>query len=150
LINLTERMEDYLRVIYEIEKCKGYARLKDIALRLNVKPSTVVDMLKRLQSMNLIIYERYGGIRLTDKGRSIAEIIEKRYRYVRRFLEILLVPPEIALRDAHILEHRLHPVTVMQIIRFVEFIEEHKEKPRSIGLLFERFKRYCEEKVRSK
>jgi DtxR family Mn-dependent transcriptional regulator len=143
LYDLTERMEDYLRAIYEIERNKGYARLKDIALKLNVRPSTAVEMLKKLQSRGLIIYEKYGGIKLTEEGKSIAEIIEKRYRYVRKFLEMLLVPPEIALRDAHILEHRLHPKTIMQIIKFVEFVEKHKEKPRSISLWFKRFKEYC-------
>jgi DtxR family Mn-dependent transcriptional regulator len=144
LQELTERMEDYLRVIYEIERSKGYVRLKDVALRLNVKPSTALEMLKKLQSKGLIVHERYGYARLTEKGRRIAKMVEKRYNAIKKFLEIILVPPEIARRDAHILEHRLHPKTIMQIVRFVEFVENYKEKPRSISLWFKRFEKYCE------
>jgi DtxR family Mn-dependent transcriptional regulator len=146
---LTERMEDYLRIIYEIENEKGYARLKDVASRLNVRPPTAEEMLRKLNDMNLIVHEKYGGIRLTKKGREIAEAIEKRFQYVRRFLQILLVPNDVAARDAHIIEHRLHPKTLLQIIRFVEFISSHPEHPKFITYWFEKFKRYCEEKERA-
>ena len=144
--DLTERMEDYLRIIYEIEKVKGYARLKDVSSRLGVTPSSAAEMLRKLHSMNLAIYEKYGGIRLTRKGRKIAETVEKKYVYVRKFLQILLVPMDIASKDAHILEHRLHPETILQIIRFVEFVGTHPDYPRFIKNWFERFREYCQEK----
>jgi DtxR family Mn-dependent transcriptional regulator len=143
---ITERMEDYLRIIYEVEESKGYVRLKDISSRLEVTPASAVEMLKKLSDMGLVIYERYGGIRLTPNGRVIAETIKKRYEYVRKFLEIILVPKDIALRDAHILEHRLHPKTLLQIIRFVEFVETHPDRPRSITYWFKKFKKFCEER----
>ncbi len=145
---ITERMEDYLRIIYEIEKAKGYVRLKDVSSKLGVTPSSAVGMLRKLDNMGLILYEKYGGIRMTVKGREIAETVEKRYEYVRKFLEIILVPKNIALRDAHILEHRLHPRTLLQIIRFVEFVQSHPDRPRSIMYWFKKFKKYCEEKDR--
>jgi DtxR family Mn-dependent transcriptional regulator len=145
---MTERMEDYLRIIYEVERVKGYARLKDVSSRLGVRPPSAVEMLKKLHDMSLIIYERYGGIRLTKKGREIAETVEKRYQYVRKFLEILLVPESIALKDAHILEHRLHPETILQIIRFVEFVTSYSDHPRFITYWFEKFRDYCQERSR--
>lgn len=132
-------MEDYLRITYEVEEVKGYARLKDISSKLRVSPSTAVEMLKRLRDMGLVTYERYGGIRLTERGREVAETVEKRYRYVREFLKILLVPEGVITRDAHLLEHGLHPKTTLQIIRFVEFISSHQD-------LLEGFRRYCEER----
>ena len=54
---ISGRAEDYLRSIYEIVERKGFARVRDIARELNVKPSSVVEMLKKLQEMNLVIYE---------------------------------------------------------------------------------------------
>ena len=140
------RAEDYLRCIYEIIERRGFARVKDIARELNVKPSSVVEMMEKLHKMNLIIYEKYGGIRLTKKGREIGEIIEKRHETFRRFLEIILVPKDIALRDAHVLEHRLHPKTILQFTRFVEFITSYADHPRFIGRWLEEFKKYCEKK----
>ena len=142
---ISERMEDYLRIIYEIINYKGYVRIKDIASELNVKPPSVVEMLKKLQGIELVIYEKYGGIRLTKKGREIAETIEKRHETFRNFLEIILVPEDIALKDAHILEHRLHPKTILQLTRFVEFITTHKDRPRFITNWLEKFRKYCQE-----
>ena len=143
---ISERMEDYLRIIYEIVKDKGYARIKDIAIELNIKPPTVVEMLKKLQKMGLVIYEKYGGIKLTERGMEIAEVIERRHETVRKFLEMLFIPRDIALRDAHILEHGLHPKTILQLNRFIEFITTHQDRPRFVTSWFKKFREYCQEK----
>jgi len=143
---ISGRAEDYLRSIYEIVEQKGFARIRDIARELNVRPSSVVEMMKKLQEMNLVIYEKYGGVRLTDKGKELAEVIERRHETFRKFLELILVPRDVALRDAHVLEHRLHPKTILQFTRFVEFITTYADHPRFIKRWIEGFKRYCDEK----
>jgi len=143
---ISGRAEDYLRCIYEVVKQRGFARVKDIARELNVKPSSVVEMASKLHRMNLIIYEKYGGIRLTERGKKLAEVIEKRHETFRKFLEIILVPKDVALKDAHILEHKLHPKTILQFTRFVEFITSHSDHPRFITKWLDEFKKYCEEK----
>jgi len=143
---ISGRAEDYLRSIYEIMKRKGFARVKDIARELNVKPSSVVEMLKKLREMNLVIYEKYEGVRLTDKGKEVAEVTKRKHETFRRFLELILVPRDVALRDAHILEHKLHPKTILQFTRFVEFITNYADRPRFVTRWLEEFKRYCEKK----
>jgi len=146
LEGVTKRMEDYLRIIYEVERHKGYVRVKDISLKLDVKPSSVVEMLEKLNEKGLVKYEKYRGIRLTQKGRKIAELVEKRFSYTKDFLEILLVPEEIALKDAHVLEHSLHPETVKQIIMFVEFINFYKDRQYSIMSWLKKFEMFCRRK----
>ena len=141
---ISSKAEDYLRAIYEIVARKGFVRIKDLARELEVKPPTVVEMMKKLNAEKLVIYEKYGGITLTDRGREIAKIIEKRHETFREFLEILLVPKDIALKDAHILEHQLHSKTILQFSRFVDFISEHSERPMFIKRWLEEFKKYCE------
>jgi len=143
---ISGRAEDYLRGIYEIVESKGFARVKDVACKLNVRPSSVVEMVKKLQKMNLVIYEKYGGIRLTENGKEIAEVIEKRHETFRKFLEIILVPKDVALRDAHVLEHRLHSKTILQFTRFVEFITRYRDHPRFIRKWIDEFKKYCDKK----
>ncbi|PUA31951.1 MAG: hypothetical protein B7O98_08165 [Zestosphaera tikiterensis] len=140
---VTERMEDYLRIIYEIERHKGYVRVKDISLKLGVKPSSVVEMLEKLNKEGLVEYEKYKGIRLTQKGREVAELVEKRFSYIKGFLEILLVPEEVALKDAHVLEHSLHPETIKQIIMFVEFINFYRDRQHSIVSWLKKFEKFC-------
>jgi DtxR family Mn-dependent transcriptional regulator len=143
---VSSKAEDYLRAIYEIETQKGFARIKGIARKLEVKPPTVVEMMKKLDAKKLVIYEKYGGIRLTDRGMQIAELIENRHETFRQFLEILLVPKDLALKDAHILEHQLHDETIMQFSRFVDFIAKYSERPMFMKRWLEEFKKYCEQR----
>jgi DtxR family Mn-dependent transcriptional regulator len=138
------KAEDYLRAIYEIVAQKGFVRIKDLARELEVKPPTVVEMMKKLDAKGLVIYEKYSGVTLTDRGKEIAEIVEKRHETFREFLEILLVPKDIALKDAHILEHELHSKTILQFSRFVDFIKKYSERPMFMKRWLEEFKKYCE------
>ena len=140
---LSKRAEDYLRAIYEVIEQKGFARIKDIAGKLDVKPSTAVEMVKKLRDKGFIHYERYGGITLTPRGRELAEAIKERHDMFKKFLEIILVPEDIALKDSHILEHQLDPKTILQFTRFVRFITEAPERPKFIRRWIEQFKEYC-------
>jgi DtxR family Mn-dependent transcriptional regulator len=101
---------------------QGFAKTGDIALELNIKAPSVVEMLNKLQSLNLVIHEKYRGVRLIEKGLSIAEAIGKRHGTFRKFLEIILVPHEAAIRDAHILEHKLDYKTILQVAKSVDFM----------------------------
>ena len=47
-ISVPKRVEDYLRIVYEIVEAKGYARIRDICKALGVKPSTVVEIMRKL------------------------------------------------------------------------------------------------------
>ena len=123
---LSRRVEDYLRVVYEVVERKGYARIKDIAAELSVKPSSVVEMMRKLQNSGFVKYEKYEGITLTPQGREITQELEKRHDTFEKFLEIILVPKDIAVKDAHILEHQLEPKTIQQFARFVEFFTRDK------------------------
>jgi len=142
------RVEDYLRTVYEIIEEKGYARIKDIARELNVKPSTAVEMMKKLHGRAFVVYEKYGGITLTQHGKEIAEVVRKRRDTFRKFLEIILVPKDIAARDSHVLEHQLDPKTTLQFTRFVEFITSatETEQPKFVKRWLEHFTKYCEAK----
>ena len=142
--DLSEREEDYLRGILEILEQKGYARIRDIANKVDVSPPSAVEMMKKLAAKELVLYEKYGGVTLTQRGREIAQAISERHDTFEKFLEIILVPREIAKMDAHILEHQLDPKTILQFTRFVEFIASASDHPRWIGRWRELFKGFCE------
>lgn len=141
---LTDRAEDYLRAVYEITEKKGYARIRDIARALDVQPPSAVEMMKKLDRMGFVAYEKYGAVTLTSRGEEIARAVIKRHQTFEKFLEIILVPKEIALEDSHLLEHRLHPKTVLQFTKFVEFITSAPERPKFVGRWLDHFKKYCE------
>ncbi len=147
-MEITGKGEDYLRGIYEITQQKGFARIRDIANNLTVKPSSAVEMVRKLDRLQLVRYEKYGGVLLTTKGKEMAEVIEKRHETFKKFLEIILVPENVALKDAHVLEHRLQPKTILQFSKFVDFIENAQENPKFFKKWRIAFKKYCESIVR--
>jgi len=124
--DLTTSAEDYLEVIYELMREKGYARSVDISEYLGVKSPSVTSMLQRLHRMDLVVYERYRGIRLTPKGERLARSVKERHLVITDFLRILGVGEKIANSDAEGIEHHLHPVTIDRITRFVDFVRKNQ------------------------
>ena len=145
--DLSRRAEDYLRGIHDILERKGYARIKDVSKELGVQPATATEMMRKLDSTGLVIYEKYGGVMLTPRGKEVAKAVSERRETFRRFLEIILVPKDIALKDAHVFEHQLDPKTILQFTRFVEFIDQAPDHPRFVGRWLEQFKDYCEKET---
>jgi Mn-dependent DtxR family transcriptional regulator len=59
---------------------------------------------------------------LTNEGLQVAESISKNYDIFQKFLEIILVPDETAIKDANILQHKLDEKTIIQFGKFVKFM----------------------------
>ena len=140
------RAEDYLRAIYVIIQRKGYARTKDISKELGVQQPTVVEMMKKLHNRGFVIYEKYGDISLTPQGKDIVEVVKKRHDTFQKFLKLISVPEDIASKDADVLEHLLHPETILQFERFVDFISHASVTghPKFVERWMEQFRGYCE------
>jgi DtxR family Mn-dependent transcriptional regulator len=144
--SVSGRAEDYLKVIYEIIQQKGYVRTKDISKELNVQQPTVVEMMKKLHNRGFVVYEKYGGISLTPQGKDVVEVVKKRHDTFQKFLKLISVPEDIASRDADVLEHLLHPETILQFQRFVDFIGHASATghPKFVERWMEQFREYCE------
>ena len=119
------RVEDYLEVVYDLVQTKGYAGATDIAERLGVKTPSVTSMLQKLDGMGLIVYERYRGLSLTDKGEDMARFIKQKHLTIIKFLQILGVGEKNARLDAEGIEHHVHKDTINQMERFVDFVGKH-------------------------
>jgi len=123
----TERDEDYLKIIASIVEEKGYAKVKDVAKELDLGPSTVTGMFKKLDKAGYINYEKYGGVTLTDKGEEIARKTEEKYSMLKAFLTSLGLDEKTAEKDACRIEHILDPKTANALKKFVEFINKEGE-----------------------
>ena len=119
------RVEDYLEVVYDLIQQKGYARSADIAERLEVKSPSVTRMMQKLNGMGLIVYERYRGLILTDKGEEMARFMRHKHAIIVEFLQILGIEEKTAKMDAEGIEHHVHKVTVRRIERFIKFVNTH-------------------------
>ncbi len=137
---LTRKAEDYLEAILNIMEQKGYARVKDIAAALGVRPPSVVEMLRKLDGQGFVLYQRYEGVRLTSRGAEIARVVKDRHETIRAFLEILNVPEKIADKDACIIEHELETKTLEQLKNFVQFVVSAPDHPQWL----EHFETFCQ------
>jgi DtxR family Mn-dependent transcriptional regulator len=137
---LSRKAEDYLEAILNIAEKKGYTRIKDIALALGITPSSVVEMVKRLNDMDLVEYRKYDGVTLTPEGREIAKVVKDRHDTIRAFLEIIKVPKDIANKDACIIEHELEEKTIEQVKNLVNFVKSAPDYPQWL----EHFEIFCE------
>jgi DtxR family Mn-dependent transcriptional regulator len=118
---LTPAMEDYLEAIFSLDKDKKVVRVKDIAKRLGVKMPTVTSMLKTLRDRNLVAYEKYEYVELTEEGADVGREIDRRHRVLRRFLtEVLKVKPAQADEEACKMEHAFSKETLDKLIDFME------------------------------
>ncbi len=84
--NITPVIEDYLKAIYSLRQSDESVRPVALAARLNVKPPTVTAMLKTLADLQLIRYEPYRGVELTETGEQIALEIVRHHRLIELYL----------------------------------------------------------------
>ena len=104
--SLTAPVEDYLKVIYELEADDGVAGTTEIASSLNIAPASVSGMVRRLAEQGLIEHERYRGVRLTKAGRRAALRTIRRHRIIESYLTRALgYPWDLVHDEAERLEH---------------------------------------------
>jgi DtxR family Mn-dependent transcriptional regulator len=105
-----ERVEEYLEAIYDIQtKERRIVKTSDLAKKLDVKPSSVTEMLLKLSEMGYIDYQPYYGVFLSEKGEVLAKRIKRYHRIFETFFRDFL---KIEENEAHRLSCELeHHVT---------------------------------------
>lgn len=84
---MTLSEENYLKIIYHLSIATNTdISTNAIAERLKTKASSVTDMLKKLSDKNLINYQKYQGVSLTDFGLFEAKMIVRKHRLWEVFL----------------------------------------------------------------
>lgn len=84
----TSTVEDYLKAILLEEQSRPGSLVTTgrVATALAVTPGTATSMVKTLADSNLVSYEPYSGVRLTEAGRQLAVHVLRRHRLVELFL----------------------------------------------------------------
>jgi len=84
MISLTE--ENYLKALFNLSTETGEVSVSELSKRLEIKKPTVTSMMKALARKNLVFYESYRPIRLTEAGKKEARIIIRKHRLTEMFL----------------------------------------------------------------
>ncbi len=119
-MKLSQSIEDYIETIYVFEREKGYAKVNDIASNLNVKLPSVTETIRKLAAKNLATYERYGPIKLTQRGKLIAKNIYAKHKLLAKFFILIGVDKKTAFHDACLAEHVLSKKTISKLRFFVK------------------------------
>jgi len=134
---LTASLEDYLEMIYRLSKETSFTRINDIAEALNVQPSSTTKAIQKLAELNLINYEKYGIVLMTEEGKRIGEILIKRHQVIEDFLRLIGVNEEILLEETEKIEHTISAETVQTFTSFVAFFNN---RPNIINQFYEYLK----------
>ena len=104
---MSASLEDYLEVIFHLERSNRVARAKDIADQMNVQRASVTGALKALAARGLINYSPYSFVTLTPSGRDIAREVIRRHKVLKEFfVNTLQLGPEDAEANACRIGHR--------------------------------------------
>lgn len=85
-MNYSTSEENYLKAIYHLQEEEGTVTTSVLAERLNTKPASVTDMMKKLNGKKLLHYKPYHGFTLSADGRKIALAVIRRHRLWEYFL----------------------------------------------------------------
>jgi DtxR family Mn-dependent transcriptional regulator len=120
---LTEAVQDYLKVIHQLGGAENAVSPMEIASRLRVRAPSVTGMLKRLGEAGWIEYSPRNGARLTQRGRDEARRVIRRHRLVELFLlRVLGLDWSEVDAEAEALEHAISP-------RLEQAIARHLNEP---------------------
>lgn len=131
-------IEDYVELVYDVQKGKKRVHTNDIASALDINPASVTEIFQKLSAEGFVSYKKYSGIKLTDKGKDIALKTKKKHNTLKEFLMLLGIDKSIAEKDACEMEHILHKSTMDTIIKFVEVVKKCEVTP----FWLERLKEY--------
>ena len=126
---LSSSMEDYIEMIFRLSENSENIRVNDISQALNVQPPSTNKMIKRLAKLGYVLYEKYGCIKLTEKGNAIGKELLKRHKTIFDFLQCIGIKNNI-LEQTEIMEHAVNDEFLNKISILTEFLNESEEYKR--------------------
>ena len=110
----------YLKIIYLIQRDKEEATTLAIAAKLAIKPASVTEMLKKLAEEKYVTYTPYQGAKLTEKGNRVAKKIMRKHLLLEAFLKnILKLSDKEVCKQAQAMEDSLSDHADQQLCIFL-------------------------------
>ena len=112
--------ENYVNAIYHLQRNGKAVSTNALAERMQTKPASVTDMLKKLKNKGLLDYEPYYGVKLTPAGQKVALGIIRRHRLWESFLVNAIGFEWDKVHEiAEELEHVQHPLLIEKLDEFL-------------------------------
>lgn len=105
---LTKAIEDYVKVIYRLQRSGEAVTTNAVAAHLGVAAASVSNMMKKLAQMRLVEHTPYHGVVLTPGGEKVALEVVRHHRLLELYLaQALGVSLDRVHEEAERLEHVL-------------------------------------------
>ena len=120
---ISKSLEEYLKTMYVLKIQSDQIRVTDIANKLNVSKASVNKAVNNLKDENLVNYEAYGSIELTNEGEELAKKVLEAYDIgVLFFRDVLGLDEEKATNEAEHLKSAISDEAFNSLAKYV-----HKE-----------------------
>jgi DtxR family Mn-dependent transcriptional regulator len=84
---MTLAEENYLKTIFHLErKLNSDVSTNALAERMQTRASSVTDMMQKLADKKMLVYKKYKGVQLTEKGKKAAAYVVRKHRLWEVFL----------------------------------------------------------------
>ena len=114
-------IEEYLLILYELNRAGEKAKSITLASRLETSPPTVHATVSRMQRDGLLKITKSKELALTKEGKRLADNIAYRHNLAEYFLcNTLGIPWYEVHKHAHLLEHAMTPTVVKKLAEFLD------------------------------
>ena len=113
--------ENFVKAIYKNKNNDSHnTKPGNIAKKLGISNAAATDMAKKLAAKDLLNYQKYQELRLTDKGRKMALNVVRKHRLWESFLfKIFDMSLHDIHREAELLEHQTSDYLADQISAYL-------------------------------
>lgn len=122
---ISKSLEEYLKTMYVLNKQNGRVRITDIAEKMNCTKASVNKAVHHLKDNQLLNYESYGTIELTESGENLAKKILETYDIIYLFLkDVLNLEEKNAEEEAEKIKSVITDQTTNQLAKYVHKVLE--------------------------
>ena len=117
---ISKSLEEYLKTIYVLKMQEKSVRVTDIANSMNCSKASVNKAINNLKENELVNYESYGKIELTNTGENLAKKILEAYDIVYLFLkDVLGMEDKKKKKEAEKIKQSLSDETINKLAKYV-------------------------------
>lgn len=117
---ISKSLEEYLKTMYILKKQKGNIRVTDIAEKMEFSKASVNKAIKNLKEYDLVNYETYGTLELTEKGIDLAKkIIEAYDIFYLFFKDVLGIDEKTSQIEAEKIKLIMSDDTINKLAKYV-------------------------------
>lgn len=123
MLELSFAEENYLKAIYHLSSSgQKQVNTNAIAERLETKPASVSDMIRKLSEKDVIAYVKYQGVKITENGKKKALSVIRKHRLWEVFLvNNLKFHWDEVHEIAEQLEHIRSPLLIARLDEFLKY-----------------------------